>query len=166
MAAQQTVLDLSSLITGRDSNRKKHNNHKIKMTPKGRCPIDGCNWKGDLNKGSTFSMHISRKHQFIIGTPIHTYTCGTCLRIFNSRALMNQHIQRAHEPWKFKCRICKKSCPNKSSLMTHHVGKHMKLREIDCVDVDGCCVNCGEKRPKTGHLHHMAKCLGIEKDIM
>ena len=54
--------------------RKQKRLHGIKMCEDGSCPIDGCAYVCKSKKTSTFSMHVSMKHQFIVGNSMYTYT--------------------------------------------------------------------------------------------
>lgn len=155
--------DRSRSVMNKSDPRKQLKKHGIKMNPDGTCPIDGCDYTCKSRKQSTFAMHVTRKHQLISGNSALTYTCDTCFRTFSSRSIMNNHQERAHGGWKFQCAEegCGKSCPNKSSLLIHHVSKHLNMKESDCTDENGCCIACGEKLTKTGHKNHYARCIGL-----
>ena len=159
--------DYTCVVMQKSDPRKKHKKHGIKMNEDGSCPIDGCDYICKSRKYSTFAMHVTCKHKLITGNKTHSYTCGTCFRTFSSRSIMNNHQEREHEAWKFTCKEdgCGKSCPNKSALLTHHVSKHLHMKEADCSDENGCCVNCGITLPRTGHKNHYARCIGLHHRI-
>lgn len=160
-------IDKRKIVMGRTCPRKKMRRHGIQMNEDGSCPIDGCGYLCKSLKQSTFAMHITRKHQFITGNSTFTYTCETCYRTFSSRSIMNNHQEREHGGWKFKCaeESCGKSCPNKSTLLIHHVSKHLNMKESDCTDENGCCLNCGLKLTRTGHKNHYARCIGLHNRL-
>jgi hypothetical protein len=80
---------------------------------------------------------------------------------------MNNHQERAHKKWEFACQEegCGKVCPNKSSLMIHHVSKHLNMREADCTDENGFCLNCAKQLTRTGHKNHYARCIGLHERL-
>ena len=155
------------MVTCEASSRKQKKLHGIKMCDDGRCPVEGCDYICKNKKESTFAMHVTMCHQVLVGNSPSTYTCLDCNRTFKSRSILNNHRQTAHRPWEFKCREpgCDKKCPNKAGLLTHHVAKHLRMKDINCVDENGCCVNCAEKLPKTGHKYHYAKCIGLDRKL-
>ena len=160
-------IDQSKIVVGKISPRKAIRRHGVKMNEDGTCPIDGCAYLCKSQKQSTFAMHVTRKHQFITGNSIHTYTCETCFRVFSSRSIMSNHQETAHNKWKYACKEdgCGKLCPNKSSLMIHHVSKHLNMRDEDCTDENGCCLNCAMKLTRTGHKNHYARCIGLHERL-
>ena len=160
-------IDTSKIVMGQTCPRKSIVRHGVKMNPNGSCPIDGCSYICKSLKQSTFAMHVTRKHQFLTGNSIYTYTCETCYKTFNSRSIMNNHQERAHKKWEFACQEegCGKVCPNKSSLMIHHVSKHLNMCEADCTDENGFCLNCAKQLTRTGHKNHYARCIGLHERL-
>jgi len=162
-------LDVSKTITGKESARKTLRKIKVPMTEDGTCPFSNCNWVCKSLKSSTFAMHISNKHKFEVGTSLHTYMCGTCNRIFDSRSILNNHIVAAHDrplkPWKWGCFApnCSYKSQSKAGILDHFMRKHGNLHaDDDCIDKNSCCFHCGEKRTtKNGHMNHLAVCLGF-----
>lgn len=161
-------LDLSGMVMGKSSARKKTRRHGVLMNDDGSCPIDGCSYICKSMKKSTFAMHVTRKHQTVSGNSKMTYTCETCFRTFSSRSIMNNHQQTAHSEWKFVCKEpnCGKVCPNKAGLLLHHMKKHMNMKDSDCVDENGCCLNCAKQLPRTGHSYHYARCIGLDRTLL
>jgi hypothetical protein len=151
--------------TVEDRPRKKIKKHGISMNEDRTCPIDGCDYMCKSGKKSTFAMHVTMKHQAIIGISIDTYGCSICRRTFASSGLLNQHHDRAHNPWKYRCKTCGYITSNKSSLLIHHVSTHLHMKDSDCVDENGCCVNCAKKLPRTGHKNHFARCTGLHHEL-
>ena len=160
-------IDKTKIVMGITCPRKKMRRHGIQMNEDGSCPIEGCGYLCKSLKQSTFAMHITRKHQFITGNSTFTYTCETCYRTFSSRSIMNNHQEREHGGWKYTCKEvgCSKMCPNVASLMVHHVAIHLKMKGRDCVDENGCCLNCEKKLGKSGYQYHYATCIGLRKRL-
>ena len=167
--AQNTLhpeFDLSGIITGRTAARKTTTRHGLKINSDGTCPMPGCTWKHhDVTKTSTFQMHVTRKHQVAIGIPMHTYMCGDCHRIFDSRSILNNHQRREHKTTKpHHCPDpdCTYQNPTPAQVMTHYVTKHLKISEKECTTPEGRCIHCNEDRSgKKGNKYHLAKCMGI-----
>lgn len=136
----------------------------INMCEDGSCPIEGCGYVCNSKKGSTFAMHISMKHRH---NYMKTYMCKQCNKQFTSSSNLKTHQRQIHETWKFHCLEpgCGQKCGQKSALITHHISKHLKMKESDCVDENGCCLNCLEKVTSTGIKYHYAKCIGLEKTL-
>ena len=113
----------------------------------------------------TKSMHLSMKHQFEMTIPLNTYTCKYCLRFFKSNGEMNNHIERTHKEWKWNCKECNKSSPNKATYLLHYLSQHKKIKKEHCMDENHCCKNCGVLLSKTGYKYHYAKCIGLHHEI-
>lgn len=151
----------SKIITGKHCPRKKTKKHGISMNQDGTCPIKGCDYTCKSRKQSTFAMHVTCKHKELSGNSVHTYTCLRCSLSFSSRAILNQHDERVHNHWKYGCKTCGHISANKSAALIHHVSIHLHMKDRDCVDENGCCINCAKKLPRTGHKNHYARCIGI-----
>ena len=136
------------------------------MNEDGTCPIKGCDYTCKSRKQSTFAMHVTCKHKELSGNSVHTYTCLRCSLSFSSRAILNQHEERVHNPWKYGCKTCGHISANKSAALIHHVSIHLHMKDRDCVDENGCCINCAKKLPRTGHKNHYARCIGIVLEWM
>ena len=158
-------IDKSKVIIGPDSNRKKHNNHKIKMDENGCCPIDGCDYINKNGNLSTAQMHIQLKHSVLAGYRTHTYMCPHCDKTFRGRSPLNHHLANKHNPHKFGCPHCPYTAAQKVSVATHIMTKHQNWTSSNCVDVNNQCVNCAKQLSKTGHLAHIAGCLGFTTTV-
>ena len=157
--------DAPQIITGKDCPRKKIKKHGISMNEDRTCPIDGCDYICKSGKKSTFAMHVTIKHREITGNSVHTYSCVKCSLSFPSRAIMNQHEERVHNPWKHRCNTCGHISANKSAALVHHVSKHLHMKDGDCVDENGCCINCAKKLSRTGQKNHYARCIGLHNEL-
>lgn len=146
--------------------RKKPRRVKCPMPTNGVCPFDGCDWVCKSMKGSTFAMHITKKHSTDLDLPKVSYQCLECAAEFSSRGGLRQHTVSAHEPRRWECTDCSYVAKNKSTLITHVVRKHKGYHyDTDCVDALGNCVNCCQPRPATGHIYHMGVCLGVAEAV-
>ena len=155
-------------ITGKSSARKRMTKHGVKMLVDGTCPMPNCTYKCKSMKLSTFQMHLSMKHQVELGISVLTYKCGDCSQLFRSRSELNNHIERKHTARKWHCPHpnCSYVGQKCESTMLHYVGKHMGLKEADCVDENMCCVNCGCQRKSTkGNKYHIGICMGIKDTV-
>ena len=157
--------DASHIITGKQYTRKKYKRHGITMNEDRTCPIDGCDYICKSGKKSTFAMHVTAKHQITIGNSIDSYKCYICTRTFTSSGSLNQHHEREHNPWNYRCKTCGYITSNKSSLLVHHVSKHLHMKDGDCVDENGCCINCAKKLSRTGQKNHYARCIGLHNEL-
>lgn len=159
-------IDQSKVIFGPDSKRKKHNNHKIKFPEDGSCPFEGCSWINKSRKMSTGFMHLSRKHAFEAGYSAHTYICPHCKISFTARTHLNHHLANHHNAHNFGCPECDYTAASKLSVTNHIMRKHEKWVPAACVNAKNECVNCSKKLARTGHLYHLATCLGVTATVV
>jgi hypothetical protein len=159
-------IDQEKVIFGPESKRKKHNKHKIKMPDDGTCPFSGCQWINKSRKLSTAQMHISRLHSFEAGYSAHSYMCGKCKITFKGRSHLNHHNANHHNAHKFGCPQCDYTAATKLSAASHIMRKHEKWFDAACVNAKNECVNCSKKLARTGHMNHLAKCLGITATVV
>jgi len=139
-----------------DDRRKTFDgNIMISLPANGKCPF--CDWKCKSMKGSTWAMHMSRKHTIELGRAVDPYKCSQCEKKFCSRSHLNHHVANHHEVILQKCpdNDCCYRGKNKASVVTHYMRKHMKEIIDRCEAVDGC-VSCD--RSGTVSVYHMGVC--------
>jgi hypothetical protein len=125
----------------------------VKMPTSGQCPY--CDWSSQ--KGTTFSMHISRKHASEAGKEVNPYKCSYCQLDFSAKTHLNHHIANHHEINLINC--CHDGCTykgkNKTSIISHYVNKHMPNIVKEC-KAHNKCVSCD----RTGTItpYHIGKC--------
>jgi hypothetical protein len=139
-----------------DDRRKTFDgNIMISLPANGKCPF--CDWKCKSMKGSTWAMHMSRKHTIELGRAVDPYKCSQCEKKFCSRSHLNHHVANHHEVILQKCpdiECCYRG-KNRASVVTHYMRKHMKEIIDRCEAVDGC-VSCD--RSGTVSVYHMGVC--------
>ena len=85
-----------------DDRRKTFDgNIMISLPANGKCPF--CDWKCKSMKGSTWAMHMSRKHTIELGRAVDPYKCSQCEKKFCSRSHLNHHVANHHEVILQKC---------------------------------------------------------------
>ena len=139
-----------------DDRRKTFDgNIMISLPANGKCPF--CDWKCKSMKGSTWAMHMSRKHTIELGRAVDPYKCSQCDKKFCSRSHLNHHVANHHEVILQKCpdNDCCYRGKNRASVVTHYMRKHMKEIIDRCEAVDGC-VSCD--RSGTVSVYHMGVC--------
>ena len=126
----------------------------VKISPSGKCPY--CDWSTDRG-GSTFSMHISRKHAAETGKEVNPYKCSYCHLDFSAKTHLNHHVANHHEITLINC--CDTGCSykgkNKASIISHYVTAHMPIIAKEC-KTHNKCVSCD----RTGNIsnYHIGKC--------
>lgn len=111
---------------------------------------------------STFAMHITKKHGEALDVAKREFQCDECAEIFDQRSDLRRHTETKHTSRRWNCYDCDYTSKNKPTLITHIVRKHAGYNyDHQCVDSEGNCVNCHEKRPPTGHIYHIGVCTGI-----
>jgi hypothetical protein len=149
-------------ITQSSASRKKKNHHGVKMLEGGKCPFEGCNYINKSGKATTFHEHVKQKHPVETGYRHLSYMCDYCKGSFNCKAALMQHSRNHHEPHRFSCNQCNYTSAQKTTVARHIASKHAGWKPCICVNKKGECVECG-KQLKTGHIAHIASCLGYTK---
>tara|TARA_B100001057_G_C22720371_1_gene899455 strand:- start:662 stop:1198 length:537 start_codon:yes stop_codon:yes gene_type:complete len=158
--------DTSHMITQNTDHRKNPNKHGLKTDENNRCPFEGCDWINKSGKKSTEQMHFSRVHPVECGYKHLTYSCVICKSNFRSRSDINQHHKNCHKINSFYCPECPYSAPQKNAVATHIAVKHEKWTLKACTDDQGRCVICAKQLTKTGHMSHLASCIGLNKKVI
>ena len=139
-----------------DARRKTFDgNIMISLPACGECPF--CDWKCKSMKGSTWAMHMSRKHTTELGRSVDPYKCSQCDKKFCSRSHLNHHVANHHEVILQNCPdpACCYQGKNRASVVTHYMRKHLKEVIDRCEAVDGC-VSCD--RTGAVSVYHMGVC--------
>jgi hypothetical protein len=154
---QSNMVDRSQApIEDYDERRKTFDgNIMISLPATGECPF--CDWKCKSMKGSTWAMHMSRKHTIELGRAVDPYKCSQCEKKFCSRSHLNHHVANHHEVILQNCpdKDCCYQGKNRASVVTHYMRKHMKEIIERCEAVDGC-VSCD--RSGVVSVYHMGVC--------
>ena len=144
------------VITEYDSRRRKiDGNITVSMPADGKCPF--CDWTCKSKKGSTFAMHLSRKHTTELGRAIAPYKCSDCDKRFVARTHLNHHIANHHEVILRNCpdKDCQYQGKNKQSVVSHYMRHHMNDVVKRCEGAD-MCISC--ERTESVSLYHMGIC--------
>ena len=158
-------LNTSHMITGTTSKRKQINRHGIKMLDGGKCPFENCGYVNRNMLKSTFQEHVKQHHAVEAGYTHLTYMCGYCKTGFTNRSALNHHNRNYHEPHRFSCDQCSYTAAQKITVACHIATKHEKWTLSACTNGNGECVVCAKKLGRTGHVAHIAACLGYTKRV-
>lgn len=140
----------SHIITDYDSNRKFSETPFV-IPQDFQCPF--CPWVCKSKNGSTFSMHISRKHAKQLGRRENPYVCTMCSETFSARTHLNHHIANHHEMILLCCPLkdCGYQSKQKMTVITHYVVNHMREKMIECQKKEAC-TNCDKKNFNNYHI--------------
>jgi len=156
-ARQSNIVDRSQApIEDYDERRKTFDGSiMISLPATGECPF--CDWKCKSMKGSTWAMHMSRKHTVELGRAVDPYKCSQCDKKFCSRSHLNHHVANHHEIILQNCpdKDCRYQGKNRASVVTHYMRKHLKEVVDRCEAVDGC-TSCD--RSGAVSVYHMGVC--------
>lgn len=137
--------------------RKTKRTEQYSMPGDGKCPFPKCEYVCKSRKGSTYAMHISMKHKTTNGT----YVCQYCDKEFTSSGNLRNHKNSIHISRQFKCLTCSRAFKTKQAALCHVMAVHYNISEPHATDNEGKCVHCGEQRPNSGNLYHLANCIGV-----